>query len=116
MDWVLLPEEMLGVILTVLLIAIFVIGLPLLVVVLKDRPGGVGLVIRKALGAVSLVLGVFIIGWVLYNLFWPTEEFDGDFTAIFQLGFPLAMVGFGWYWLTSKAGAPEEDAQEGPPE
>jgi uncharacterized protein YjeT (DUF2065 family) len=59
--------------------------------------------VRKIFGMLSLLMGVIILGWAIYNLFYPTKEFESNFRTIGQLGVPIAMITVGWFWLTSKA-------------
>lgn len=88
-------------IITILLLGILLIGIPLLIVYLKDRGGILGLFIKRTIGGISLLFGLLIIVWVVYYIFRPTEEFETSFKSIFQFSTPLALVGVGWYWLTS---------------
>lgn len=61
---------------------------------------------RKTFGAIALLIGVSILGWVGYNLFSPTPEFRSNYKGVFQLGVPLAMIWVGWIWLTRKRETP----------
>jgi hypothetical protein len=66
---------------------------------LKDRGGPLGGAIKNLLGLASLLFGVTLLGWIVYNLFSPTPEFRSSYKTIFQLALPLVMVGYGWRWL-----------------
>ena len=87
---------------SIVLIVIFLIGLPLLIVYLKDRGGLTGIVIKRVFGGISLFFGIVIIGWVIYNIFRPTEVFKASYITIFQFATPIALVCVGWHWLTGK--------------
>ena len=101
---------------TVLFNAAIFLGLPLLIVWIKDRGGIAGLLVRKVLGVISLLFGLTIMAWVVYNLFCPTEEFNAGFHTSFQLAVPLALIGVGWLWLTKGPDETEEDSQNKVPE
>ena len=87
------------------------LGLPLLIVWIKDRGGVAGLVVRKIFGVISLLFGLTIIAWVIYNLFCPTEEFERSYYPILGLAVPIGMVGLGWHWLSGKAAEKNEESQ-----
>jgi hypothetical protein len=57
-------------------------------------------------GALTLLIGISILVWFVYNLFSPTREFKGSYKSIFQLCAPLAMIFYGWVWLTRKEPIP----------
>src|SRR5260221_2144305 len=59
--------------------------------------------VRKTFGMLSLLMGMSILGWAIYNLFYPTKEFKSNFRTVGQFGVPIAMITVGWFWLTSKA-------------
>ncbi len=63
---------------------------------------------KRVLGAVALFMGLVILGWFLFNLFHPTQEFRRSFFGIFQLAVPIAFVIYGWRWLRYE-GAGVED-------
>jgi hypothetical protein len=88
---------------TILTIGGLLIGLPLLIVCAKDQGGFVGHITKRIVGGISLLFGLVIIGWVIYNIFQPTEAFKASLSSISQFVVPLAMVGMGWRWLTSKS-------------
>ncbi len=103
------------IVLTIVAIGTIFVGIPLLIVWMMDRGGAVGLIVKRIIGAICLLFGVIIIGWVAYNLVWPTDEFKasvfmshglGKVTTILlmpvRLVLPLMMVGLGWHWMTSK--------------
>jgi uncharacterized protein YegJ (DUF2314 family) len=54
---------------------------------------------KRALGVVSLFMGVTILGWVGYNVLWPTREFQRSYRSVLQLTLPILMVTYGWKWL-----------------
>jgi len=100
------------------------IGIPLLIVWVKDRGGLIGLVVKRIFGAISLSFGVIIIGWVVYNMFRPTEEFEASFFTSFRLdkvtasffmilrlALPITMIGLGWHWLTSTREEPMKESE-----
>jgi len=91
-------------IITILMIVGLILGIPLLIVYVKDRGGYFGLITNRVFGGISFLFGLIIIMWVIYNLFWLTEEFKSSFKTVFQLAVPIALVSVGWNWLTSKEG------------
>ena len=111
-------------ILTILVIGGIFIGLPLLIVCAKDRGGVMGLIVNRVIGGIGLVIGLSIIGWVVYNILNPTAEFKASVfmssqlntvTAVClmipRLAVPLIMIGLGWRWLTGKRDEPEEESE-----
>lgn len=68
---------------------------------------------RRILGAISLGMGLAILAWFAYNLVWPTREFQRSFRFVFQLVVPVAMIWYGWRWL-SDAGPGIETLQIDP--
>ena len=90
-------------IITILLILVLLLGFPLLIVYLKDKGGTIGLIVKRAVGGISMLFGLLIIVWVVYNILQPTEEFKTSYKSIVQFSTPFALIGVGWYWLTSKA-------------
>jgi len=38
-----------------------------------------GIFIRRILGCIAVVMGVSILGWFVYNQFYPTPEFERSF-------------------------------------
>jgi hypothetical protein len=87
-------------IIAIVFLVLLFLGLPLLILWLKDRGGFAGTAIKRLIGLVALAIGLAIIGWVIYNLFAPTDAFRANYKTIFQLALPLLMVWFGWKWLT----------------
>jgi hypothetical protein len=60
---------------------------------------------KKLLGALSLTLGLAIVGWFLYNvLIAPTREFTAALGNPIPLVLPVAMVWMGWRWLRGDTG------------
>jgi len=55
---------------------------------------------KRMLGWISLLMGVTILAWFLYNMVWPTREFRRSFRSVVQLIVPAAMIWYGWRWLT----------------
>jgi uncharacterized protein YegJ (DUF2314 family) len=93
---------------TVLAIAAIFIGLPVLILWLRDRGGLPGAIIKKALGGVALAFGLIIIGWVVFNGFHPTKAFRSSLKTPFQLLLPVAMIWIGWRWLRDEGPGIEE--------
>lgn len=54
---------------------------------------------KRTLGVVALFMGVSILGWVGYNILWPTAAFRRSYGSVLQLILPIAMVRYGWKWL-----------------
>lgn len=96
----------------IVIIGILFLGFPLLILWLKDRGGWTGSLIKRTLGAVSLSFGLIITGWIMYNIFYPTDGFKEKFVTVFQLSVPLCLIGVGWYWLTSKTGISQTDVYQ----
>jgi uncharacterized protein YegJ (DUF2314 family) len=82
----------------VVILATF-IGLPLLIVLLKDRFAAFGSVIKVLFGFLALAFGLVILGWIVYNLFHPTPYFFGNTHSPFAYLVPIVLIWFGWKWL-----------------
>jgi hypothetical protein len=67
-------------------------------------------------GILAVVAGVGIYGWVLYNLVWPTKEFqDNTNGTVGQYIFPGVMIAIGIKWILGirkPAAAPVRDEQQ----
>jgi hypothetical protein len=92
-------QDLLDEIIVALVILMILVGVPLLIVSLKDRDGPLGRTIKNLLGLASLLFGATLLGWIVYNLFSPTPEFRSSYKTAFQLALPLVMVAYGWRWL-----------------
>ena len=68
-------EENLQVILVVIVGISFMVGLAALILWIKDRATWTGAIVKRILGAISLFIGLSVAGWIVYNLFYPTEHF-----------------------------------------
>ena len=53
---------------------------------------------KRTFGFVTFVIGVALIGWFVYNQFWPTDGFKRGFLSVILLIVPIAFVGVGWKW------------------
>ena len=95
-------------ILTIVSILVIFLGIPLLIVWLKDRAGITGVIVKRVIGAISFLFGVIIVGWVAYNIFFPTKEFQASYKSFFQIGAPVVMIWIGWKWLTDTGPGIEE--------
>lgn len=98
-------------IIAIIVIVAVVIGLPVLILWLRDRTGRRPLsriALNRMLGSLALFMGITIIGWVVYNQFHPTEEFRRNNRSIVQLLGPIAMIYVGWKWLTDQGPGIEE--------
>ena len=102
-------------IVAVLAIATVFIGLPVLILWLMDKGGFLGTVFRKIFGLLTLIIGLTLIGWIIYNMFAPTEEFRAAYKTSLQLVLPGLLVLFGWRWLTGQKHIPHADIQDNPP-
>ncbi|GEM_PF-2984678 len=96
---------------TIIFLILLFIGIPFLILYLKDHGGLTGIIVKKIFGGISLLFGVAILAWVLYNKFFgKTAEFKSNTTLLPVFAVPLALIWFGWYWLTDK-GQPAEKAE-----
>lgn len=68
----------------------------------------VTIITRRILGVIALLIGVALIGWFIYNQFWPTEEFKTGFRSIIQLVFSIACLIVGWKWFRYEGKGIEE--------
>jgi len=59
----------------------------------------VGIIFRRILGVIAFTFGLAILGWFIYNQFYPTPEFKRSFVGLFQLVVPIAFLIYGWRWL-----------------
>jgi uncharacterized protein YegJ (DUF2314 family) len=59
----------------------------------------IGVIWRKILGVVALLMGSAIIAWFAYNLFYPTREFQRSFRGGTALVLAIAFILVGWRWL-----------------
>ena len=57
------------------------------------------IIAKNVFGAITLLIGLALTGWFIYNQFWPTPEFKSGFRSVFQLIFPILCIVFGWRWL-----------------
>jgi uncharacterized protein YegJ (DUF2314 family) len=57
-------------------------------------------IVKRIFGALALALGLVIVLWVVYNLIWPMPEFRHATRWPVQLLLPIAMIWFGWRWLS----------------
>jgi len=55
--------------------------------------------IKRLVGLLSLIVGLALLGWYVFNQIWPTDEFKTHFHSVIQLVIPIAFVVFGWKWL-----------------
>lgn len=67
-----------------------------------------GIVLRRILGVVALLMGVSLVVWFIYNQFWPTPEYRRAFRSPFQLIIPIAFLIYGWRWLRYEGAGIEE--------
>lgn len=93
-------------ILTIVLIMAIFIGVPVLILWLRDRGGFFGAALNKIIGLLAAFIGLSIIAWIIYNLFFPTKEFTesvhGPGLLIFRIATPFVMAWYGWRWLTNE--------------
>lgn len=61
--------------------------------------------LKKAFGALALLLGTGIFVWLIYQQFAPSPGFKRGFVNVIQLGLPLAMIWLGWRWLMPERSA-----------
>ena len=66
--------------------------------------------LKRAFGALSMIIGSALIVWFLYNLVSPTSSFQSGYLGAFGLLLPVCMVWFGWRWLAD--GGPGIEAQD----
>lgn len=101
-------QSILDSILAILAIVVTFIGIPLLILWIKDRGGTIGIIIKRILGLISFSFGIIIIGWFLYNLLYPTKVFREHYHSIFQLIVPIGFIYMGWEWLIKEEPGLEE--------
>lgn len=53
------------------------------------------------MGLLTVLIGISIIGWYVFNLAFPTRDFQRSPLGIVQLVVPLLMVRLGWRWFTA---------------
>src|SRR6266516_4145389 len=58
-----------------------------------------GIVLKRILGLVALLMGASLVVWFVYNQFWPTPEYRKEFRSPFQLIIPIVFLIYGWRWL-----------------
>src|SRR5262249_42019303 len=58
------------------------------------------IIVKRIFGALALLIGLAIVAWFLYNLIAPTADFRRSFRSPFQLIMPIAMIWYGWRWLS----------------
>ncbi len=93
---------------TIFVILVIFFGVPLVIVRLRDRVGVTGTIVKRVMGTISLLFGVIISGWIVYNVFSPTQEFQASYKTFFQLSVPIALTCAGWKWLTDTGPGIEE--------
>lgn len=104
-------------VISIVLIVAVLVGLPVLILWMRDRGGVMGTTIKRTLGALSLLFGIAMVGWFIFNLFHPTEAFRWHFYRVFQLAIPAVMIWFGAAWLFgSGPGLENEDIDFDSPE
>lgn len=84
-----------------ILVVLAIIGLPVLILRLRDSSKH-GLAINRVAGLITLLLALTIIGWVAYNRFFPTKEFSDRNPSLVKLLSPIVMAYVGWKWLTGQ--------------
>ena len=108
-------------------ILVIYIGIPLFILWLKDRRNLLGLIIKRIFGAISLLFGLTLLGWILYNLVSPTPEFRASIHVIHGFGFigailtgfsfigrgvvVFGMIVVGWRWLTERRSTSEQEKE-----
>jgi hypothetical protein len=68
----------------------------------------VRILIKRALGALTFIIGLTLVAWFVYNQFWPTEEFKSGFRSVFQLLLPIGFLVLGWRWMRYEGKGIEE--------
>jgi hypothetical protein len=58
--------------------------------------------VRKIFGALTMLIGLSILAWCIYNLFSPTPEFKTATKTFFSFGAPLTMIYVGWAWFMGR--------------
>jgi uncharacterized protein YegJ (DUF2314 family) len=61
-----------------------------------------GIIVKKLFGALALLIGLGVGGWIIYNLFVPTEEFRRHSNNVGGYFIIVACVVVGWNWLTDQ--------------
>src|ERR1700739_2426487 len=67
-----------------------------------------GIIFRRILGVTAFIFGLAILGWFIYNQFYPTPEFQRSFFGLFQLVVPAAFLIYGWRWMRYEGAGIEE--------
>ena len=60
-------------------------------------------IVKGVFGLLALVIGVAILVWCGYCLFFPNEHFHWRLIDIPRLVMPLAMIWVGWRWIRGEA-------------
>jgi uncharacterized protein YegJ (DUF2314 family) len=55
-----------------------------------------------------MFMGVVLMGWFIYNQFYPTPEFQRSFRSVFQLIVPIVFLKYGWRWIRYEGPGIEE--------
>ncbi|MCB1093651.1 MAG: DUF2314 domain-containing protein [Verrucomicrobiae bacterium] len=58
--------------------------------------------LKRLFGGIAFLVGLCLMGWFIYNQFWPTEEFKRGFRSVFQLIVPISCLVVGWKWMRYK--------------
>lgn len=64
--------------------------------------------VKRVMGSIALLIGATLILWVVYNLIWPTEEFERNARSFFRLAIPVAFLVVGWKWVRDQGKGIEE--------
>jgi len=64
--------------------------------------------IKRLFGLITLLMGISLSGWFIYNQFSPTESFKSGFRSVFQLIFPILFLITGWKNIRYKGKGIEE--------
>lgn len=97
---------------TIIALLVTFIGLPVLILRIRDRGGRCGSVINVIFGGLALILGISIVVFVVYHaVFNPRELPQGRLTVLRVLP-TLIMIGLGWRWLSRSNRGIEETVSD----
>ena len=87
-------------IIAIAFIIVLFIGIPVLILWLRDRSKFAGGIVTRLFGLVTLLSGVALLIFIFYSFFKSTPSFGAEsLKYLFWLLFPIGFIAFGWKWL-----------------